>query len=639
MTMLDRMRRHKGWLKWSLLLVCLAFVIFYIPAFLDSDADGMSSSETVASVDGRTITVNEFRRAYQTQLQVYRQAYGGNISEQMLKQLGISQQILQQMVDEQAALSEARRQGIDVSDTEVAQRIYSMPAFQENGQFIGQARYAAMLRMQRPPMTAGEFEDSLRRSLVFDKLRSALTSWVTVPEKEVAQEFKRRNETVKLDLVVFSADKYRAEVKVTDQELQAWFDGHKDQYRVGERRKIKYLLVDMDTLRGRTPVTSREIEKSYNDNIELYSTPEQVRASHILLKTDGKNDAEVKTKAEEILKDVKAGKDFAELAKKHSQDEQSAKNGGDLDYFPRGKMVPEFDEAAFVMQPGQTSDLVKTQFGFHIIKLVDKKPAATRTLDEVRAQITEQLTWEKAQTRAGDLAASLEKEIASPGDLDKAAQKEGFKVQESGFFTRDEPILGLGPSPAAAAEAFQLNPGQVSGAVQTSRGYAFITVTGTQAPHTPKLDEVKEKVREDVTKQRAKDLARQKAAAVAASLKNAPDFAKAAKAAGVEVKTTELLPRESPWPEVGVSQQIDEVAFSTPTAVVSDPVDTENAVVVLRVAEHHNPTDQDLAAQKTQLQDEMLRERRDRFFSAYMVKAKQRMKIEVNRENLQRVIG
>jgi peptidyl-prolyl cis-trans isomerase D len=302
-------------------------------------------------------------------------------------------------------------------------------------------------------------------------------------------------------------------------------------------------------------------------------------------------------------------------------------------------MVPEFDEVAFTLEPGQISDLVKTQFGYHIIKVIDKKPATTKTLDEVRPQITEQLSFEKAQTRAADLASQLEKEIAKPADLDKAAQKEGLKVQESGFFTRDEPILGLGPAPGAAAEAFQLNPGQVSGGVQTSRGYAFLTVTGTEAPHTPKFEEVKEKVREDATRDKAKEMARQKAAAVAASLKNAPDFAKAAKAAGVEVKTTELLPRESPWPEIGVSPQIDEVAFGAATAVVSDPVATENAVVVLRVAEHRSPTDSEFATQKAQLQDELLRDRRNNFFSAFMVKAKQRMKIEVNRENMQRVIG
>lgn len=638
MTMLDRMRRHKGWLKWSLALVCLAFVIFYIPAFLRTGPEAMSS-ETVANVDGREITVSQFRRVYQAQLEVYRNAYGGNMSEQMLKQLGLDQQILQQMVDEQAALAEARKRGVDVSDREVEARIMAIPAFQENGQFIGGPRYTALLRMQRPPMTPEEFEDNIRRSLVVDKLRSALTDWVTVSDKDVRREFQQRNEKVKLDLVVFPVDKYRADVSVSDAELQSYFDSHKEQYRVGERRKIRYLLVDMDSLRGRTPVTSREIEKSYNDNIELYSTPEQVRASHILFKTDGKNDAEVKVKAEEVLKEAKAGKDFAELAKQYSQDEASAKNGGDLDYFAKGKMVPEFDAVAFSLEPGQISDLVKTQFGFHIIKVVDKKPATTKTIDEVRPQITDQLAWEKAQARAGEISGRLEKEISKPADLDKAAQKENLKVQESGFFLRDEPILGLGPSPVAAAEAFSLNEGQVSGAIQTSRGYAFITVTGKQAPHTPALAEVKEKVREDLTKQKAKELARQKAAAVAASLKGAADFAKAAKAAGAEVKSTELLPRESPYPEVGVSPKLDEAAFSLPTGAVSDPIETENGVAVVRVVEHRAPTDAEFAAEKTRLRDDMLNERRNRFFSAYMVKAKQRMKIEVNRENLQRVVS
>ncbi len=316
MTMLDRMRRHKGWLKWSLALVCLTFVVFYIPSFLDRGPDAMSD-DTVASIDGRKITVNDFRRAYQRQLDIYRGAYGANMSEQMLKQLGIEQQILQQMVDEQAALAEARRQGLDVSDEEVAQQVLAIPAFQENGQFIGHARYAGVLRMQRPPLTPAEFEDNLRRSIAIEKLRSALTGWVTVSDPEVEREYKRRNEKVKLDLVVFPVDKHRAEVTVSDAELQSYFDGHKEQYRIGERRKIKYLLLDIETLRGRTPVTSREIEKSYNDNIELYSTPEQVRASHILLKADEKNDAEVKAKAEEILKEAKAGKDFAELATKY----------------------------------------------------------------------------------------------------------------------------------------------------------------------------------------------------------------------------------------------------------------------------------------------------------------------------------
>ncbi len=638
MTMLDRMRRHKGWLKWSLLLVCIAFIIFYIPDFLQSNPDAMPS-DMVARVDGRDITVQEFRRAYLTQLQVYRSAYGGNVSEQMLKQLGLDQQILQQMVDEQAALAEASRRGLDVTDAEVARHIVTMPAFQEKGHFVGHARYAGMLRMQRPPMTPEEFEESLRRSLVIDKLRTALTDWVTVSDQEVEQEFRRRNEKVKLQLVSFPVDSFRAEASVTDADLASWFESHREQYRIGERRKVRYLLVDVEALRAKAQPTPREIEAAYNESIDLYSTPEQVRASHILLKTEGKDEAAVRAAAEQVLQQVKAGGDFAELAKKYSEDEQSASQGGDLDYFGRGRMVPEFEQAAFSLEPGQVSDLVKSQFGFHIIKVVDKKPASTRTLEEVRPQIVDQLSFEKASARAGDLAEALEKEVQSPADLDRAAKTHGLTVQESDFFTRDEPISGLGPSPQAAAEAFALNQGQVSGAVRVSRGYAFFTVTDKQAPRLPALEEVKEKVREDVVKEKAKELARQKAASVAASIKNAADFEKAAKAAGAEVKTTELVPRESPLPDIGVSAEVDKVAFSLPVGSVSEPIETDSGVAIVKVVEHAQPTPGDLEAGRDALRTEMLNERRGRFFSAYMTKAKQGMKIEINRENLQRVLG
>src|SRR5205085_8589821 len=213
MTMLDQMRRHMGWLKWSLGLVVLAFVIFYIPDFLRGNAAGADLGDTVATVQGRDITAGEFRRTYDAQLQAYRNAYGGNVSDQLLKQLGIDQQILQQLVDQQAALAEADRLGIKASDEEVRQRIFSAPAFQENGAFIGEQRYQQLLRSQRPPLSPAEFEESVRRALVVDKLRAALTDWMSIPDKQLEQEFRRRNEKVKVSFVSFPADKYRAQVK------------------------------------------------------------------------------------------------------------------------------------------------------------------------------------------------------------------------------------------------------------------------------------------------------------------------------------------------------------------------------------------------------------------------------------------
>jgi peptidyl-prolyl cis-trans isomerase D len=637
--MLDRMRRHKNWLKWSLGLVVLAFVIFYIPDFLRGSGADATSGDTIAKVQGQDITAGEYRRTYQAQLQAYRSAYGGNMSEQLLKQLGIDQQILQQMVDERAALAEADRLGIEANNEEVRQRIMSFPAFQENGMFIGDQRYQQLLRMQRPPMTAAEFESNVRRQLVIEKLRSSVTDWLAVADKELEQEYRRRNNKVKLAVVSITADTFRSQVTANDDEVAAYFAGHSADFKIPEKRKVRYLLVDIDAMRSKVVVPSADIERAYNSNIEQYSTPEQVRASHILLKTEGKDDAAVKAAAEDVLKQAKAGADFAALAKKYSEDEASAKNGGDLDYFGKGKMVPEFDQVAFTLEPGQVSDLVKTQYGYHVIKVVDKKPGTTRPLAEVRQQLNDQLAYERAQAQAADLAESLSKQISKPADLDKVAKAQGLAVQESGFFARDEPILGLGPSPEAAAKAFDMKTDEVAGPLRASRGFVFETFVAKQDSYVPKIDEVKDRVRDTVAKQKARDLSKQKAAEIAAKLKTAPDFEKAAKAAGVEAKTTDLIPRDSPIPDVGASAAVDAVAFALPAGAVSDPIATDTATAIVKVLEKVEVSADEWNNNKDRFREEILSDRRNRFFAAYMSKAKQKMKIEVNREALQRAVS
>jgi peptidyl-prolyl cis-trans isomerase D len=639
MTLLDRMRRHRSWLKWSLALVCLAFVIFYIPDFLRGTGADAASGDTLATIEGQDITAGEFRRLYQAQVQQYRSAYGGQMSDQLLRQLGVEQQILQQMVDERAALAEAQRLKIRVSDEEVRQRILSFPAFLQNGQFIGEQAYMQLLRAQRPPVTTSEFEENIRRTLTVEKLRASLTEWMSVPEKEVEQEYRRRNDKIKLALVSFTADKFRPQVTVSDAEVSSYFDAHKNDFKIGEKRKIRYLLVDTDGLRAKTVVPPADVERTYNNTIEQYSTPEQIRASHILLKTEGKDDAAVKARADELLKQVKAGADFAELAKKNSEDEASAKNGGDLDYFGRGRMIPEFEQVAFALQPGQISDPVKTSYGYHIIKLVDKKPGTTKPLQEVRQQITDQLANERAQAQAADLAQTLAKEISTPGDLDKVAKARGLMVQESSFFARDEPTLALGTSPDASARVFQMKQGAVEGPLQTSRGFAFVSLVAKQDPYVPQLPEVKDRVRDEVIKQKARDLAAQKATELAAKLKGNADFDKTAKAAGVDPKTTELVTRESPLPDLGVAPAVEEAAFKMAVGATSDPIPTDNGTAIVKVLEKQEVSPTDLGSARDKFREELLSDRRNRFFNAYMVKAKQKMKIEVNRETLQRVVS
>jgi peptidyl-prolyl cis-trans isomerase D len=488
-------------------------------------------------------------------------------------------------------------------------------------------------------MRPDEFEDQVRRSVVVEKLQAALTGWMTVDDKDVVDEFKKRNERVKVMVANFPADKFSEGLVASDAEVAKHFEDHKDSYRIGEKRKIRYLTVDQEGLRARATVTGQQIERSYNDNIQQYSTPEQVRASHILLKTEGKDDAAVKKQAEDLLAQIKKGANFEELAKKNSQDTVSAAKGGDLDFFNKGQMVPEFDKVAFELQPGQMSDLVKSSFGYHIIKVTDKKAATTRTLAEVRTQIEDQLKYEQAQAAGQKLADQVAGELKKPADFDTVARARGLQGGESGLFLQDEQIIaGIGSSPQVTQTAFTLKEGEVSEALRTSQGYAFITVTGKQDPYIPKLDEVKTKVRDDVLKQKKIDAARQKAASIDAALKSG-DFEKTAKAAGLDVKTTELITRGAPIGDAGVSPSLEAAAFSLPQGGVSDPVVTDTGAAILKVVERKEVVADELAKQKDSLKNEILNERKNKFFAAYMTKARQKMKININRETIAQIVG
>jgi peptidyl-prolyl cis-trans isomerase D len=637
MTMLDRMRRHKNWLKWSLAIVVVAFIWLYIPSFLEDQAVA-GPRAVVASVEGRDITVARFRRAYDQQMQVYRSAYGGQMDEQMLRRLGIDQRIVQQLIEEEAAIVEANRQGIGASDAEVRARILAIPAFNENGQFIGDARYREILQMQNPPISPREFEEDVRRNILVEKLQTALTDWITVPDADVDTEFNRRNEKVKLAVVAFPSDKFKEGVTATDAELTAHFDGNKEQYRIPEKRKIKYALVDLQGIRQRMNVPAQEIETYYKDNQQQYATPEEVRASHILFKTGGKDDAAVKKQAEETLAKIKGGADFAGLAKKLSEDESNAQNGGDLGFNGRGKMVKEFDDVQFALNPGQVSDVVKTQFGYHIIKLTEKRPAKTLTLDEARPQIEQVLKNERADKEAERIANELAGKLIKPEDLETIAKGRGLTVAETPLFGRQEPMGALGFEPAVANRVFELKVGEVSEAVRSNQGPVFLTVTGTQESRVPSLEEVKARVRDDVQKKKAVDAARQKATALAAQLKSG-DFTAGAKAAGLEAKTTELLVRGSAYPEVGVSPAVDTAAFSLPSGGVSDPIVTDNGAVIVKVLEKQSPSADELKAGRDTVKSELQNQQRQRFFSSYMTKARERMTIRSNPQVIAQVIG
>src|SRR5258706_9549335 len=291
------------------------------------------------------------------------------------------------------------------------------------------------------------------------------------------------------------------------------------------------------------------------------------------------------------------------------------------------------------MRPGQISDLVKSQFGFHIIKVVDTKPASTRAFDEARAQILDTIATQRVDQQIADRTRDLDTRITKPADLDTIAKESGLTVAQSDFFARDEAVPGLGPAPMVASSAFELKDGQVSKALQSPRGPVYITVTEKRDPYVPKLDEVKDRVREDVIKVRAAELSKQKAAEIASTLRSAKDFAGAAKAQGLEAKDTQLIARGSPLPDIGVSAEVDKAAFGLPVGGVSDPIPTASGTAIVRVAERAHVTPDAFKQARETFRTQLVNERRERFFSSYMTNSKQGMKIQVNNDVVRRVLG
>ena len=631
MTMLDRMRRHKTWLKWSLALVCLAFVFLYVPSFVQPApelAGGMT--DVLAQVGEREITVGQFRTIYLRQLQNYQAQSGGEITADTLRAMGIDRQLLQQLIDEYAALSEAERLGMTVSDVEVRERIVSLPAFQQNGQFIGEQAYLQMLRFQQPPTTPAEFEENVRQGLLLERLQAALTDWITISDDELHAEYVNRNERVRVSTVSFRADEFREGIGATDEDVAALYEQSSADYLVPEKRRLRFVLIDVSALKDSFSPVDVDVQAYYDDNRDRYTDPAVLHASHILLRTEGKEAAEVQAQAEAIVAEARAGADFAALARAHSEDEGTTELGGDLGQIARGQMVPEFEAAAFALEQDEISDPVSSMFGLHIIKATLASGGEVQPLDTVRDEIIDTLKQTSADARASALAQAMAADVTTPDDLDTAARRRGFEPQESGFAALGEPILGLGFSPEVTNEAFQMAPGDVRGPVPTPTGPVFLTVTDIQDPYVPPLEEVESRVRDDVIRRKAFVAAQERAAEVAALLAPADEFETAATAADLEVNGSDLLTRGTAIPGVGLNAAVEAVAFSLQPGETSDPILTGNTAVVLRVEEREEASETEFEANREAIRSQLMAERQNRFYAAYMENAKSRMVISVD---------
>ena len=628
------LRRHRRWFFVFLWVVILAFVILYIP---NLDPATRLADSTVATVGGRAIQASDFQKQYLRQRRQFLNLNQG-VDESMLERMGLREQVLSTMVREQLEGLEAKRLGFQVDDQAVIKAITEDPQLQTDGRFVGSATLTRLLQQQG--MTVADFESEVRRQLKTQRLREAVTDGVSVSDAEVSAEFRRRSELIHAEYVHIPLAQFEAGIQPTDEEIRARFDSNKDRYRQPERRVLSYLLVDPIELRAKVLPTGAEVESYYRANAAEFTTPPQVCGRHILLKVKpgataekGHEDLEARTLAEGALARLKKGDPFEKVAKETSED-SSAKNGGSLGCFSKEQMAPEFSSAAFALQPGAMSDLVKSSFGYHIIKVDTTLPGSTQPLDQARKRIEAQLQDSKSRDLASQKAEAVAQALKANQTLEQVATAQGLAVKKS------EPLqLGKGSgvltSPVLLSQAFELKAKETSkDGFPAGAGAAFIRLDEILPTKTPELSEVKDEVKKDLIRVMAREKARESAKALVADAERT-DLAKAAiKAKLTRVETKGLVGRGQAFTEIPQSSLLEDQVFDLGEKKLSSPLDTPSGVAIARVLEKKSSDETALVQQRDSIRESLVSAKKDRLFSSYLQTLTDRYPISRNAQAL-----
>jgi peptidyl-prolyl cis-trans isomerase D len=611
----------------------IGMLLYLVPQNTGTELTG---ADVVAEVGDQKITMAE------VQDQLNRVSRNGQIPASLLPLY--AQQVLDQLIDQDSLEYEADQLGLRVSDEEHADLLRKLvPTAYSGDTFIGMDRYTTEVQA-RFQMDVPQFESEVKKELLQQKFQQLVTDGITSSPEEVQAAFQRDNEKIKLDYVVIKPDDLQSKVDVSDADLAAYFEKNKARYLVPERRTVAYALLDLAQLRQHAQVSEDQEKVYYQSHIDQYKVEDRAHVAHILFKTVGKTDAEVaeiKKKAEDVLAKAKKGDKFADLAKQYSEDTTKDK-GGDLDWIVRGQTVPEFESAAFSLPKGAISDLVKTQYGFHIIQVIDRQTARTQTFDEVKATIQAQLQQEKADQQAETVSAQIAEEIRRGGKIpiEDLAKKFGMTTGEAKLVESNQPLPELGNAPAVLDSIFHQRTGDLSAPIHTDKGYVVLTVKEIQAAHPGTLAEVRDHVVSDYRREKAVELAKTRADELAKRAKAGENFTAAAKALGLEAKSSEPVARTGSIPDAGSAKQFP-TTFTIPVGQTGDPVEVGANWVVYRVAEHNPVSPEEFAKQKDKMEAQVLQEKRqmayDMFRTSLKTRLQQQGKLRVNPDNLKRL--
>jgi peptidyl-prolyl cis-trans isomerase D len=599
-------REWMKYLKWILWLIVAAFIFALFFDFGSIQQFGRNTSQVAVSVGDQEITYDEFRRQHSQLDSRYRQMFGERYTDEVAKQFNLPQQAIDQLISRRILLMEAERIGLKATDAEVQDAILSIPTFKDaNGKFIG--REAVLNILTANQLTQDRFAAMMREDVLIEKLENVLAQTAYLPESQLEAAFRDRNERAKIRYVQLpGSEAARGGVTVADADLQAYFLAHGNEFRLGEQRIVDIALVDTQKLRQSMTIDDAELRSYYDSHASEFETKEQVRARHILLRTKPeRDDAATRQAAEGVLARLRGGEDFAKLAAELSDDESNNTKGGDLGYFGRGQMVKAFEDAAFGAQPGSAIGPVKTDFGYHLIEVLDRRAGGSQPFEQVKAIISARLSNERitqlAEAKAKELRGKLAN-VKTTDEMKKIAEQEGAAFETTAAFGREDVVANYGRVRDLNDAAFKLAAGGVSEPVRTPRGWAVLRLQKINEPRLPELGEVRDKVRQAVEreKQRQAAVARLQQARGQVAAGQA-DLDKVAAELGLQVTESSEFGRFDTISGLTDAQPVIDAALALEAGALSQPVQTEVGAVLFQVLERKKFSKSEFDAQREEI--------------------------------------
>ncbi len=615
-------------------VACITMVITLVPGVFN---DETASADTYATIGrggplGRflpavdDVTTSEVQMTAARMMQ--RQGYPDFLLPMMMQRVG------QGMIQQHIELLEAKRLGLSATDDDVRRflhtGIWGQTLF-PGGNYIGDAQYAEFVSQQFN-LTRDKFENEVKKEIEENRLRALITGGVTISDSEVRDSYRQQGTKIKFDYAVLNSDDVLKQISPTDAELEAYFKKNAAKYAnaVAEARKIEYFaFTDSNLPQGAPQVTDAEIQQYYTQHQKDYQVDDQVKVRHILIRVDGtdpKADAAAKAKAQSILDQLHHGGNFADLAKKNSDDPGSKDSGGELGFLKHGATVPEFDQAAFSLQPGQISGLVKSKFGYHIIQVEEKQTAHTRPLSEVKPAIQALLTRQKEGQQEQAFAQQLAGEAQKNG-LAATATAHHLQLVTTDFLSQASVVPGLPDGSKLLAEAFTAKNGAAPQVSTTGEGYAIFQVEDIQPAHAPTFADYKSHILDDYRQEQLPQLLARKTNELA-NLAKTEDLAKAAKAAGATLKSSDLVGRDAQVPEIGALASVAPQLFDLSVGQLSAPINTGHSGIVAKIADKQEPTGDEIAKNFDQTRETLLEQRREEMFAVFISTLQQKYEKE-----------